>query len=185
MEVTMIEVTDIEVGDNHSARNLFLNPYPYFILGPAGAGKSYTVSRLSASGVDTLSVGNECRKRFSAAEFAKSDRPVAPEVTENFVRELVTKKLLDKMPGDTLVIEGFPRTADQVKFLHQVCPSARFVYLDAPITVRIKRMKSRANGNLTELDVARLKTEGESLYFAVNQILDTFGDDVIVTVSQS
>ena len=107
----------------------------FWVFGKIGAGKS-TFCRRKAEEHNTraLHVGDICREKFGAKKIAESENPMAPEMTEKFVRELVHKSVSSTDLGGNLIIDGMPRKPSQVRWVYENFKSPDFRHYLTPTT---------------------------------------------------
>ncbi len=134
------------------------------VTGRAGVGKSTFIGAAdSMNGFRALYPGRICRSRWGAAAFATSDNPAAPGFSEAFVRGLVA----DASAGEEeiILVDGFPRTADQVRVLPEIAIShgrvPLILVLEVPQGVLSLRLQSRDAAGTDEatLNIRRVATD--------------------------
>lgn len=134
------------------------------VTGRAGVGKSTFMGAAdSMNGFRTLYPGRLCRDRWGAAAFADAANPAAPGFSEAFVRGLVA----DASAGEEeiVLVDGFPRTAEQVRVLPVIAAehgrTPLIVVLEVPQGVLSLRLQSRDDGEADEslLNTRRMATD--------------------------
>jgi adenylate kinase family enzyme len=71
-------------------------------------------------GVEFISTGQLCREKFGEEAMALDDKPVTPEATEPFVRDVIMKAIRDLHSSDTLVVDSAPRSKAQVNWIEEI-----------------------------------------------------------------
>lgn len=123
------------------------------LLGPPGAGKGTQAERLSSSlGIPSISTGEmlrqECRTGTALGLQVQSQLEAGHLVKDELIQEVVSQRL--KQPDCALgcVLDGFPRTAAQARFLDRLLagsPLTAPVVFDLAIApqILIDRLSSR------------------------------------------
>ncbi|MEM3851882.1 MAG: nucleoside monophosphate kinase [Methanomassiliicoccales archaeon] len=141
-------------------------------LGPPGAGKGtqafivaerYHLARISTGDIlrDAIQVGSEL------GVLAKQYMDSGTLVPDDLVNALLRESLQGQRNG--FIVDGYPRTIEQARFLQQMANIEMVVYFDAPEDILVKRIIGRricpkcnfvynmiesppANDNLCDLD---------------------------------
>ena len=98
------------------------------IVGPPGAGKGTQASRITASyGIPDISTGDIFRANI------KNETPLGVQVKaivdagdyvpDSLTNELVTERLAEDDAAEGFLLDGYPRTLEQVKYLDQLLAS--------------------------------------------------------------
>jgi len=123
------------------------------LLGPPGAGKGTQSERLSSSlGIPTISTGEilrqECRSGSPLGLEVQSLLEAGQLVKDELMHELVGQRLKQADCAQGCILDGFPRTATQARFLDRLLAGSAFmapVVLDLAIEphILIERLSSR------------------------------------------
>ena len=101
------------------------------LLGPPGAGKGTQAERLSASlNIPTISTGEmlrqECRSGSALGREVKSLLDAGALVSDELVQEIVAQRLTKPDCAHGCILDGFPRTAAQARFLERFLAGCAF-----------------------------------------------------------
>ena len=123
------------------------------LLGPPGAGKGTQAERLSASlNIPTISTGEilrqECRSGSALGREVKSLLDAGALVSDELVQEIVAQRLTKPDCAHGCILDGFPRTAAQARFLDRFLAGSAFpapIVFDLAIDpkILIERLGSR------------------------------------------
>ena len=123
------------------------------LLGPPGAGKGTQADRLSSSlGIPSISTGEilrqECRSGSALGFEVKSLLETGQLVKDELVQEVVALRLMQPDCAQGCILDGFPRTAAQARFLDKFLAGSAFcapVVFDLSIEpqILINRLSSR------------------------------------------
>lgn len=67
-----------------------------------------------------LHLGKLCRAKFGEVDMAASTNPVTPTETEAAVRDAIRFHLAALQEGETLIVDSFPRSVDQILWLKEI-----------------------------------------------------------------
>lgn len=130
------------------------------LLGPPGSGKGTQAALLSEGlGVPAISTGDMLRE--AVAEGSELGRRVesvmaAGElVGDELMAELVRERLAKEDAAEGFLLDGYPRTASQVKTLDEILEAGsvsldHVLFVDAPADVLVERVLARRRADDTE-----------------------------------
>jgi len=109
------------------------------LLGPPGSGKGTQADRLaSALDIPTISTGEmmrqECRSGSALGAQVQSLLAAGQLVNDELMEEVVSQRLAQPDCGRGCILDGFPRTAAQARFLDRLLAKLRF---DPPIVFNL------------------------------------------------
>lgn len=124
------------------------------IVGPPGAGKGTQAARISERfGIPTISTGDIFRKNIAdGTELGKQVKAIVDAgdyVPDSLTNALVTDRLGQADAADGFLLDGYPRTTDQVTYLDELLASNGHA-LDAVIRLVadqdeiVRRLRQRA-----------------------------------------
>jgi len=124
------------------------------IVGPPGAGKGTQAARISERyGIPTISTGDIFRKNIAdETELGKQVKAIVDAgdyVPDSLTNALVTDRLDEADAGGGFLLDGYPRTTDQVRYLTELLASHGHA-LDAVIRLVadqdeiVRRLRQRA-----------------------------------------
>ncbi len=123
------------------------------LLGPPGAGKGTQAERLSSSlGIPSISTGEilrqECRSGSALGVQVQSLLEAGQLVKDDLVQEVVAQRLKQSDCAQGCILDGFPRTAAQARFLDRFLAGSAFtapIVFDLAIEpqILIDRLSSR------------------------------------------
>lgn len=121
------------------------NTLAILFLGPAGAGKGTQSSKLAeAYGISHLSTGDLIRSEIkSGSELGNKVKSIVEAgqlVSDDIVNEIVKNKISSL---DSFILDGYPRTLEQAKFLDSYKKLDYIFDLKAPREALIKRLSGR------------------------------------------
>ncbi len=121
-------------------------------LGPAGAGKGTQSQRLAeAHGILHLSTGDLIRAEIkSGSELGNRVKAIVESgdlVSDDIVNEIVKNKISNL---DSFILDGYPRTLEQAKFLDSYTKLDYIFDLEAPRAELISRLTGRRLCNKTK-----------------------------------
>ena len=107
------------------------------LLGPPGAGKGTQADRLSSAlGIPTISTGEmlrqECRSGSPLGAQVEKLLNSGQLVKDELIQEVVAQRLAQPDCSEGCILDGFPRTAVQARFLDQLLNSLNF---DGPAVI--------------------------------------------------
>ena len=124
------------------------------LIGPPGAGKGTQAQRLSqALGVPAISTGDICRAHLRdetpLGTQAKAYMDAGDNVPDSLTNDLVRDRLSQADAADGFLLDGYPRTIDQVRALDELLAESghamdAVVELVADPDVVVERLKKRA-----------------------------------------
>lgn len=123
------------------------------LLGPPGAGKGTQAERLSSSlEIPSISTGEilrqECRSGSPLGQQVQAQMDAGQLVKDDLMEEVITHRLAKPDCAHGCILDGFPRTASQARFLDRTLAAAGFpapVVFDLAIDwhILIPRLSSR------------------------------------------
>lgn len=123
------------------------------LFGAPGSGKGTQSSLLTSRfGVGTLSTGamlrNEARRRTPAGFRLRQTLASGALVGDELVCEIVASRIRALPSGETLILDGFPRTSKQAEYLDRLLsgmgmPEPLVLHLDVPRDVLLRRLATR------------------------------------------
>ncbi len=126
--------------------------YPNIIfLGTPGSGKGTVAKQLVEKyGYLHISTGDIFRKTLSQntplaeqiKEYIKQGKLVPDDVTNNMMKQYIISVIND---NKHFILDGYPRTIDQAKFLKNICDIDFVVYLNISEDLATKRIIGRRN----------------------------------------
>jgi adenylate kinase len=130
------------------------------LLGPPGAGKGTQAKKLAEKlGIPHVSTGDLFRKNISEktplGEEAKRYLDAGDLVPSSLTNALVEDRIGDDDAKDGFILDGFPRSVEQAKALHDIL-EARGLQLDAVLEFQVSedellsRLKDRGRADDTE-----------------------------------
>jgi adenylate kinase len=130
------------------------------LLGPPGAGKGTQAQKLSEKlGIPQISTGDLFRKNISEktplGEEAKRYLDAGDLVPSSLTNALVEDRIGDDDAADGFILDGFPRSVEQAKALHDMLEK-RDLKLDAVLEFQVseeellERLKERGRADDTE-----------------------------------
>jgi adenylate kinase len=130
------------------------------LLGPPGAGKGTQAQKLAEKlGIPHVSTGDLFRKNISEktplGEEAKRYLDAGDLVPSSLTNALVEDRIGDDDAKDGFILDGFPRSVEQAKALHDIL-EARGLQLDAVLEFQVSedellsRLKDRGRADDTE-----------------------------------
>jgi adenylate kinase len=102
------------------------------LLGPTGAGKGTQADRLSSGlGIPSISTGEmmrqECRSGSARGAQVQSLLAAGQLVKDELIQEVVAGRLARPDCAQGCILDGFPRTAEQARFLDRLLDKLRFL----------------------------------------------------------
>lgn len=161
------------------------------LLGPQGSGKSTQGKLLAASlKIPYISTGDMFREIAQEdSEEGKRIKQLQESgqlIDDETTRELIKKRLQRQDTKDGFILDGYPRTSDQVSLFDAIdLKFDRIFYLNVPEEDVVKRLMTRGRSDDTpeaikvRLDVYKLKTE------ALKLALEKFGNLFEIDASKS
>ena len=131
-----------------------------FIVGLTGVGKSTTLGLLQRSALTLLPNRRELANTIIIPEMQRQRGEPAREVTDRLARFELTKRYREQSPGGVVHALGRyleqtsfrgpllfdnVRGVDEVRSAAETFTTSRFIFLDAPNIVRLKRLIGRAD----------------------------------------
>lgn len=132
------------------------------VSGPNGAGKGEAVAFLRERSFDALSLSDEIRAELRARgedetreRMIETGRALRAAGGAGVLAERLVRRLL---PDRNYVVDSIRHPAE-VEVLRRASPSFRLLWIDAPATLRLERMRARGRGGdpATAEDLARLE----------------------------
>ena len=148
-----------------------------WLTGKTCVGKSTWAAQQCKNGdVTRISTGSLARSLMSNSEIADSANPVTPTEVEGLVRSEIVNCLQNAKENDTFIIDSFPRSAEQVKWLVSVCERLQFdhrvVYATCAEEERNVRITNRSTGPDEErLINKRLEVEDSVFLGVLEQLI--------------
>jgi adenylate kinase len=135
------------------AQSSLAPPMVFVIIGPPGSGKStqskllgkkYKIPPIDITALANSSIG----KRSSLSEALKVSLASGDLINDDAVDDLIKARLLQKDATRGFILDGYPRTEKQAKFLDALLkenelPSPKVILLESPDDVVAKRMLKR------------------------------------------
>lgn len=156
------------------------------IIGPQGAGKGTQADLLcSELGIPHVSTGDLFRANIGAGtelgQRAKQYLDAGELVPDAVTQDMVTDRLAQHDAADGFLLDGFPRTIAQAKWLSAVLadrgtPIQAVVLLTAPAEVLTQRMLARGRADDTP---EAIRTRLEIYYSETQPLVDYYGPAVI------
>lgn len=161
------------------------------LLGAPGAGKGTIANYLKEKyNYISISTGDVIRNEIKTnPEFAKKIKAIVAAgklVSDDIVNELIKKFLTANKKNKNIILDGYPRTVEQAKYLDTLVKVDRVVELNVDKKVLIQRVLGRYSCpkcgtifNIYNKDMkpAKSKNKGEYLCTKCNTILVHRGDD--------
>jgi adenylate kinase len=123
------------------------------LLGPPGAGKGTQAERLSSGlGIPSISTGEilrrECRSGSTLGKQVQRLLEAGALVSDEVMQEIVAQRLMQPDCANGCILDGFPRTVGQARFLDRFLVGSAFgapIVFDLAIepTILIERLSSR------------------------------------------
>ncbi len=118
------------------------------LLGAPGSGKGTLAQGLIDYGFIQISTGDLFRKKLSEdsdeakyiQQLINRGELIPDEITNNLARNEIIKYSQD---GKNIILDGYPRTVDQAKFLSTICKVDYVIYLNVDQEVLFKRITGR------------------------------------------
>ncbi len=149
-----------------------------WLTGETCSGKTTLASRLGErAGWTALHVGKMCREKFQE-EMVESENPVAPVVTNAFVRAKINDAIRATKDGQCLVIDSFPRSEEQLVYLNEKVRELGlnaehkvwYCYCSDKEAAARLRLREKVTGDIS-LEEKRKSTEPEIFSHLLNRIL--------------
>jgi adenylate kinase len=123
-------------------------PLNIVLLGPPGSGKGTQAARIARRyNVPHISTGDILRQAV------RDDTPLGREVgatmaggglvSDQLISSLVKARLEQPDTARGSLLDGFPRTIEQARFLDTVQPALSVIHIDVPADVIIRRLSTR------------------------------------------
>jgi adenylate kinase family enzyme len=159
-----------------------------WLTGKTCVGKSTYADSLARDSryVHVLHLGKLCRARVGEEAMARSDNPTTPSETEDMVRLAIEQRLWALGSDETLVVDSFPRSLDQILWLKKLAESRpkiehEVIYMVCDEEEREKRIQTRSKDPVdAKLIRARLDLE-DPVFLQVLGHLLTSGLRVSIT----
>ncbi len=135
------------------------------LLGPPGAGKGTQAQRIAEIGrIPHISTGDILRQavtdRTELGQQAKAYMDRGELVPDSLILELVRERLSQSDVSNGWILDGFPRTVTQAKFLSELLQEMkqqcdRAILIDVPDEAIVQRMLSRGRKDDNEETIRR------------------------------
>lgn len=146
-------------------------------FGPPGSGKG-TVSEqlLKKKNFKHLSTGELIRKEMENNKELKEMMASGKLLDDKMVQDMVASYLSDLKEEEkkNLILDGFPRTLDQAKFLKKICDVKVVIAYEIPKEVSIQRIVNRNQGRAD--DNEETANERWNQYISLTQPIIEFYD---------
>ncbi|NQX83779.1 MAG: adenylate kinase [Mycoplasmataceae bacterium] len=169
----------------------------YIFLGVPGAGKGTIASKLvneknfkhiSTGDVFRENIRNKTKIGLEVEKLIAEGNLVPDELTN----KIATQKILEFNNNDKLILDGYPRTIDQAKYLDKFLSDNQsfisgVIYMDADQDVVIKRISSRflsENGTTHNSLIEKIIEEKGKFYLSDGTKLSRRADDEPINVKQ-
>lgn len=169
----------------------------YIFLGVPGAGKGTIASKLvSEKNFKHISTGDVFRENIkNKTKIGLEVEKLIAEgnlVPDELTNKIATQKILEFNSNDKLILDGYPRTIDQAKYLDKFLDNNKslisgVIYMDADQDVVIKRISSRfvsENGTTHNSLIDKVIEEKGRFYLRDGTKLSRRADDEPVNVKQ-
>ncbi|MGA0130377.1 MAG: adenylate kinase [Candidatus Nanopelagicales bacterium] len=161
------------------------------IMGPPGAGKGtqakFISEKFSIPHISTGDIFRENLKKETAIGLeAKSYMDRGEYVPDDVTNRIVADRLTWPDAANGFLLDGYPRTLDQVKFLDETLKSQnhqidRVIELVADINTLVKRLLNRAKEQNRADDTEEVITKRLEVYLAETApIIETYKDKNLV-----
>ncbi len=118
------------------------------LLGAPGSGKGTLAQGLVDYGFVQISTGDLFRKKLSEdsdeakyiQQLINRGELIPDEITNNLASEEIMK---NSQSGKNIILDGYPRTVDQAKYLSSICKVDYVIYLNVDKEVLFKRITGR------------------------------------------
>jgi len=130
------------------------------LLGPPGSGKGTQAALLSEGlGVPAISTGDMLREAVAEGSElghrVESVMAAGELVGDELMAELVRERLAKEDAAEGFLLDGYPRTASQVKTLDEILEAGsvsldHVLFVDAPADVLVERVLARRRADDTE-----------------------------------
>ncbi len=118
------------------------------LLGAPGSGKGTLAQGLVNYGFVQISTGDLFRKKLSEdSEEAKQIQQlinrgelIPDEITNNLAKAEIVKNAQD---GKNIILDGYPRTVEQAKYLSTICKVDHVIYLNVDQNILFERITGR------------------------------------------
>ena len=157
------------------------------LLGPPGGGKTTQAKFISRNyGIPSISMAGLLKKQFggkvAGSKRAKKQHAATIEsgdlVSDEMANDLVGNRVAQRDALNGFILDGYPRTAGQAKFLDRLLserglPAPTVLHLEVPDPVALERMKERGRADdQPEIMQRRL----EEYHAEVKAVLDWYGE---------
>lgn len=156
-------------------------------IGKPGSGKGTAAAKLAKDlGYKLLVAGDLLREeRNSGSKLGKQIKKLIDKgnlVPDEMINEIIINEV--KKPTklkEYHIIDGYPRTAKQAKFLDDILNVSRVFYLDAKDEVITKRIleRGKTSGRADDQDKDIIKIRLENYYNEIKPILNHYDDRII------
>lgn len=148
------------------------------IVGLPGSGKTTQIDKIAASyNLTPLRMGNILRDIASKGTVMGEKIRAVMASGELVDDETVARLIKDEAQkiGDNFIMEGYPRTTEQVELFNPGFD--KVFYLEVPVEILKKRMKGRGRSDDSELAMeTRIRVQKEDL----EKILEFFKDRLVI-----
>lgn len=141
------------------------------ITGGSGAGKTTLAKWMEAAGWMICSPGKSVRQMG-----IETSGELAPKQTESIVRTFVLSAIESSILGASVVLDGFPRSQEQARWLDQTVAHGRagLVIVRASQSVREARVIARMDDHDSRIGLQRLQYEAFNLDAALESMRSVF-----------
>jgi len=122
--------------------------YSYILMGPQGSGKGAQSKKLAEhlkyTQVSTGDLFREHMRRQSAlGKKIRKGMDAGKLVSDDIVNEIIKELFMEDPAVPGFVLDGYPRTMNQVLFFEKFCPNHIVIYLNLSHNIIMERLSGR------------------------------------------